>query len=354
MKILLSALEASANLHASHVLNELRKHENIELCGIYELKGENEPLLKSSEFSAMGFLGVLHLIKKAKKAIKSMCELARGVDAVLLIDSPAFNIPLAKALKKAKISAKVSYYILPQVWAWKEYRAKIVRANCDNLLSILPFEEKFYENSVFVGHPLLDEIKIGSNNFWNSKNLVFMPGSRKGEINALMPVFKDFALLLGQKGFGDFNKQIVVPPHFRGKENEIYGDTSDFSFVYDANEALFGAKFAFICSGTATLQAALIGTPFVLCYKARAFDVWLARHFVKNLRHIGLANIIFDFMGENELHKELIQNEVSPNALMEAFLSASEFEQKSQKLREYLKSAASANVAKIILNGAKK
>lgn len=356
MKILLSALEASANLHASHALNELEKikpnDEKIELCGIFELEKRSGALYSSKEFSAMGFLGVLHLIKKAKKALKEMVALAKSADVVLLIDSPAFNIPLAKALKKAKIKAKIIYYILPQVWAWKEYRAKIVEANCDYLASIWPFESKYYAKSSFVGHPLLDEIggEVAQIKRAQKKQILFMPGSRKAEIKALLPLFKEL-----EGYFEGFDKVIAVPPNFKGLEGEIYesilGAEHDFAYEYDANEALATSHFAFICSGTATLQAALIGTPFVLCYKARAFDIFLARLFVK-LKHAGLANIIFDFLGKKELHAELIQNELSTKSLLKAYNECDfgAFERGANELREYLKEGASKNVAKIILN----
>lgn len=345
MKILVSALEASANLHLSHALNELAKHEKIELCGIFELEGFGAPLHKSSEFSAMGFVEVLGLIAKAKKALKAMVELAKGCDAVLLIDSPAFNMPLAKALKKAKIKAKINYYILPQVWAWKEYRAKVLAQNCDNLLSILPFEERYFgQKSIFVGHPLLDEIKVEKSQ-QKSGVIAFLPGSRRSEICRLMPVFRELASKIEGK------KIIAVPAHLKGKESEYYGDTNGFELSYDASELLAQADFAFICSGTATLQAALIGTPFVLCYKAKAIDVFLARLFVRKLKHIGLANIIFDFMKEPALHAEFLQDEVSASALFQAYkdCDAEIFTKGCLRLREYLKHGASANAAKILL-----
>lgn len=346
MKILVSALEASANLHLFHVVRELEKHSKIELCGIFELDGYSGALHKSSEFSAMGFVEVLGLIAKAKKALKAMVELAKDCDAVLLIDSPAFNMPLAKALKKAGIKAKISYYILPQVWAWKEYRAKILAQNCDNLLSILPFEREYFGAACqFVGHPLLDEIKVEKSG-QKSGVLAFLPGSRRSEICRLMPVFRELAGRVVGK------KIIAVPAHLKGKESEYYGDTSGFELSYDASELLAQADFAFICSGTATLQAALIGTPFVLCYKAKAIDVFLARLFVRKLKHIGLANIIFDFMGQSALHAELIQDEVSAAALLEAYkgCDTSAFAKGCLKLREYLSHGASANVANILLN----
>ena len=343
MKILVSALEASANLHLSHVIKELEKHSKIELCGIFELEGYSGALHKSSEFGAMGFVEVLGLIAKAKRALKKMVELAGSCDTVLLIDSPAFNMPLAKALKKANI--KANYYILPQVWAWKEYRAKILAQNCENLLSILPFEREYFGTPCkFVGHPLLDEIKVEKSK-QKSGIIAFLPGSRRSEIWRLMPVFRELASKLESR------KIIAVPAHLKGKESEYYGDISGFELSYDANSLLAQADFAFICSGTATLQAALIGTPFVLCYKAKAIDVFLARLFVRKLKHIGLANIIFDFLGQAALHAELIQDEVSAAALLAAYkdCDTSAFAKGCLELKKYLSHGASANVAKILL-----
>ena len=118
MKILVSSLEASANLHLKEVLTHLN---NVQICGIFD-KRFGDALYDSKEFSAMGFVEILPLIFKAKKALKQMVELARDCDRVLLIDSPAFNIPLAKAIKEAGLKCEIIYYILPQVWAWKKKR----------------------------------------------------------------------------------------------------------------------------------------------------------------------------------------------------------------------------------------
>lgn len=133
------------------------------------------------------------------------------------------------------------------------------------------------------------------------------------------------------------------------QRDEIYGPLDGFSIANDTPATLKDCDFAFICSGTATLEAALIGTPFVLCYKAKAFDVWLARKLVK-LKHVGLANIIFDFLGEEPLHEELLQSEVSAQNLLAAYerCDAAKFKLASEKLRDYLKFGSSENVAKIL------
>ena len=390
MKYLISCLEPSANLHFKEVLEHLKKLDPAcEICGIFDEK-LGSPIYKSSEFSAMGFIEILPLILKAKRAITQMTRLAAECDRVLLIDSPAFNLPLARAIKESGARAEISYYILPQVWAWKPRRAEKLKAFCDNLLSIWPFEAKFFgadcegdkgavpqeaeskdaalqetkdkdaapkedaarpsEQSAktakysFVGHPLLDEITLRKQSYEKQGKIAFMPGSRRAEISRLMPIFRALA-----PKFENSERVLIIPPHLMDQRDEIYGPLDGFSIANDTPATLKDCDFAFICSGTATLEAALIGTPFVLCYKARAFDVWLARKLVK-LKHVGLANIIFDFLGEEPLHEELLQSEVSAQNLLAAYerCDAAKFKLASEKLRDYLKFGSSENVAKIL------
>ena len=390
MKYLISCLEPSANLHFKEVLEHLKKLDPAcEICGIFDEK-LGSPLYKSSEFSAMGFIEILPLILKAKRAIAQMTRLAAECDRVLLIDSPAFNLPLARAIKESGTRAEISYYILPQVWAWKPHRAEKLKAFCDNLLSIWPFEAKFFcancevdKGAVpqeveskdpalqetkdkgaapkedvarqsgqsaetakysFVGHPLLDEITLRKQSYDKQGKIAFMPGSRRAEISRLMPIFRALA-----PKFENSEQVLIIPPHLMDQRDEIYGPLDDFSIANDTPATLKDCDFAFICSGTATLEAALIGTPFVLCYKAKAFDVWLARKLVK-LKHVGLANIIFDFLGEEPLHEELLQSEVSAQNLLSAYerCDAAKFKLASKKLRDYLKFGSSENVAKIL------
>ena len=410
MRILVTALEPSANLHLKEVLKAFwAEYGEFELCGIYDenlcaefeanlkqkskenfgenpqktlnlnsvpnpqkplnsgdtpnLKGVkiNKPLYSSHEFSAMGFVEVLPLIFKAKRAIKELTSLAlerqnaqKPFDAVLCIDSPAFNIPFAKALNAAGVRAKKIYYILPQVWAWKKGRIPIIEANFDELASILPFDGQFFSKSTFVGHPLLDELKEfkDESDFEtilskeeSKKTLSFLPGSRRSEIKRLMPVFRELALNF--KG----EKILCVPPFNLTRLDELYGDTKGFKVVTNTPQALKKSDFAFICSGTATLEAALIGTPFILAYKAKAIDVFIARLFVR-LKHIGLANIMCDFAGKTELNPEFLQNEVSAKNLFEAYrkFDFKEFFDKVSFLKNYLRFGSAKNVAKMLAN----
>jgi len=339
-KILISSLEPSANLHLEPVLGEIGAYE---IEGIFDPKF-GKPLYPSSDFSVMGFVDVLSKIKLAKRAIKQMVELSFECDKVLLIDSPAFNLPLAKAIKEKNPSIEITYYILPQVWAWKAKRVKKIEKYCDNLCSILPFEKRYYNKSTYVGHPLLDEIKEFKDGVTSNGVVAFLPGSRKSEIKSLMKVYRGVAKEVKEK------KLLVVPKHFLKEDiEEVYGDISGFEVTNDAKKALKSSDFAFVCSGTATLEASLIGVPFVLVYQAKKIDYFIAKRFVK-LKYIGLANLILDFEGYKPLHKEFIQNEVNVENLLNEYknLDREEFFKQSIKLKEILKHGSSANVAKYL------
>ena len=340
MKLLVSALEPSGNLHIEPILNSI---ENYELFGIFDER-LGKPILPSRAFSIMGFVDAIPKIKLAKSAIKEMAELSLHVDKVILIDSPAFNLPLAKAIKKINPTVQVIYYILPQVWAWKAKRVSKVEKYCDILASILPFEQKFYNKATFVGHPLLDEIPTCKESYKKTGYICYLPGSRKGEIKKLMPIYKEVAKKIDKKNI------LVIPPHFNKDEIEdIYGDISEFEISYDTYESFLKSEFAFVCSGTATLEASLIGIPLVLAYKAKAIDAFIARKFVK-LSHVGLANIIFDFEGLEPLHVELLQDDVTVENLLREYknMDREKFFQNSLALHKILKQGSRDTMIKLI------
>jgi len=336
VKLFVCALEPSANLH----LKEIIKHiKNIELFGIFDRTLGFRPLYDSSEFSIMGIVDAIKIYKKAKKALLQASKVAMQCDAALLIDSPAFNIPMAKELKKIGFKGKITYYILPQVWAWKKKRVKIVEQNCDNLLSILPFEEKFWNKAIYVGNPLADEIKEYKDKITKNNTIAFLPGSRKSEIKFLMPVFKELA-----KEFSGTKLLLSIAPHFKDKISEIYGDTKEFELCFDVYKTLNQADFAYVCSGTATLECAIIGTPFVLVYKAKKLDFLIGRYFVR-LPFVGLANLIFWFDNKEPLHPEFLQNDVNVKNLLDAYLNYNKqnFISKALQLREILKAGVGAS-----------
>lgn len=345
MKILVSALEHSANVHLKSLKKELS--DDIEFIGIFD-ESLGEPIVDLRSLAIMGFVDALKKLRFFFKLNDEMLQLSKDADKVLLIDSSGFNLPLAKKIKKKYPQKEIIYYILPQAWAWKKKRIPVLAKTINKLCSILPFEPNYYPKNAaieYVGHPLLDQIK----NFKESlnaeiKDVAFMPGSRKGEIKKLMPIFKQLVQSL------HVNATIIIPKHFSEKDiQELYGDLSAFSISNEPHETLYKSDFAFICSGTATLEAALIGVPFVLSYIAKPLDYFIASRLVK-LDYIGLGNIMFSQYKNEALHPEFIQEDVSVENLLKAYheYDREKFLHNSKSLRSYLQHGSSKRVAKII------
>ena len=341
MKLLVSALEPSANLHLEPLLQAL---DSYEIYGIFDERF-GKPYLPSRAFSIMGFVDALPKIRKAKKAIKVMSRMSLFVDKVILIDSPAFNLPLAKAIRALNPTIEIIYYILPQVWAWKPHRVAQIEKYCTVLASILPFEQRFYTKATYVGHPLLDEIPLFKLQADKEGAIAFLPGSRRSEIERLMPIYKEVASKIEGK-----EKLLVVPAHLDDDDiAKMYGYVGEFTLCRNTYEAFAKSEFAFVCSGTATLEAALVGVPLVLAYKAKAFDYWIGRKFVK-LKYVGLANLLFDFAQMDALHEEFLQEEVTVENLLGAYekIDKEAFVDHAKKLRSMLEHGAREAMVKII------
>ena len=172
-----------------------------------------------------------------------------------------------------------------------------------------------------------------------------MPGSRKSEITKLLPIFKEV-----RKKLSDKEAVLIIPKSFSDEKIEmLYGDISEFSIEKETHSALAKSEFAFICSGTATLEAALIGTPFTLSYIAKKVDYFIGTKLL-NITQVGLANIILTNYNNTTLHKELLQEEVTVENLLKEYHETDRtiFVQKAKELRAYLGHGSSEGVASAI------
>jgi len=346
MTILVSALEHSANLHLKSLKKELS--DDVEFVGIFDSALGNS-IVDLRSLSIMGFVDAIKKLKYFLKLNNQMLILAKDVDKVLLIDSSGFNLPLAKKIKKKYPDKEIIYYILPQAWAWKKKRIPVLARTIDKLASILPFEPSYYADDApieYVGHPLLDQITEFKNELnAEVKKVAFMPGSRKGEIKKLMPIFLSLIEKL------NLNATLIIPTHFSDEEiKELYGNIEDLKISHEAHKTLRESDFAFICSGTATLEASIIGVPFILTYIAKPLDYFIASRLVK-LNYLGLANIMFEKFKGKAIHPEFIQDDVTVENLIVAFneFNREGFVQSSKELREYLQHGSSARVAELVM-----
>ncbi|QBG48029.1 lipid-A-disaccharide synthase [Verrucomicrobia bacterium S94] len=348
--ILVVAGEISGDLHASKVVSAYKeKTPDTEWWGIGgdHLKAEAVELLQHTD--RMGVMGIIEVLKQYRFFKGVLQQILDEVDKrkpekALLVDYPGFNLRLAPELKKRGV--KVYYYISPKVWAWNKKRIPKMAACIDRLMVIFPFEVELFQGTGlqvdFVGNPLVEQIdeflKTEPLDLpWQSdQRIALLPGSRKQEIERILPAILSAAKLLEQK-FPDLSFMIASPNErieklVKGKISQSLDKPVRLDVVCgNAREVMRQAEAAIVTSGTATLETALIGTPHILVYKTSAFTYWFARSVVK-IKHIGLVNII----SGKTVCPELIQNAASPEMMvaeLEKFMESSA--EKSAMLKGY-------------------
>ncbi|MEI6694861.1 MAG: lipid-A-disaccharide synthase [Bacteroidota bacterium] len=324
--------EASGDLHASNLIKELKSIDNdstFRCWGGDLMREQGGELVKHyKDLAFMGFVEVLANLKTILSNI-DFCKkdiLAFRPDAIILIDYPGFNLRIAEWAHEKEI--KVFYYISPQVWAWHQSRVIKMKKNIDHLFVILPFEKDFFSSHGmevdFVGHPLLDAIEnhtIGKANgdsvdFFEKNTLAekpiiaLLPGSRKQEVKAMLPLMVEMSKDYPQYSFVIAGVNTLPHGFYRKilKERSIeivYGQTYNL---------LKHAYAALVTSGTATLETALLNVPQVVCYKGNFISYAIARKFLK-VKYISLVNLIMD----KAVIAELIQNDFNINTLKKEF-----------------------------------
>lgn len=327
--LLIVAGEVSGDLHAANAVQALKKMDaDLSLWGIGgdHLHAEGVELLEHTDrMSVMGLVEVLKHYRFFKGVMARVLEEVerRRPEAALLVDYPGFNLRLAKELKARGV--RVYYYISPKVWAWNKKRIPKMARVIDRLMVIFPFEVELFKESGlqtdFVGNPLVSQInRMLSDDpqplpWWEGRKVALLPGSRRQEIERILPVMLSAAKLLEAR-FGEVAFMIATPNERIGQlVNEQIESCMDrpkhLSVVCgQARELMRQAEAALVTSGTATLETALIGTPHILVYKTSAFTYWFARS-VLTIRHIGLVNII----AGRTVCPEILQHDATPERL---------------------------------------
>jgi lipid-A-disaccharide synthase len=324
MKYYIIAGEASGDLHASNLVKEIKCIDGTAVFrgwGGDLMQSQGVELVKHYKDTAyMGFVEVLFHLRGIFRNI-DYCKkdiAAFKPDVLILIDYPGFNLRIASYGRNEGL--KVVYYISPQVWAWKESRVKKMKKTIDKMLVILPFEKDFFKkhnwNVEFVGHPLLDAIHdynnsskesfYSENNIGKNEIIALIPGSRKQEINQMLPIMLSVA-----DNFKEYQFIIAAAPSIPADYYQKLLKNINIRIVYDKTYALLqNATAALVTSGTATLETALFEVPEVVCYKGNPISFWLAKKLVK-VKYISLANLIMD----REIVKELIQSDLNKQNL---------------------------------------
>ena len=312
MRILLLAGEESGVMYAERVASEIRgRNPSV------EIRGYGDYGYKTGDLAVMGlgqvlrrifyFLGVKRTMERAIDEWKP--------DVVCTVDYPGMNLKLAAYAKKKGI--RTVHVVCPQVWAWKKGRIPKIEAALDKLCCFFPFEPALFKPGFaeFVGHPLVDEMRDWKGERGKGKGesaeklLALLPGSRLGEIEKHLPTLLEVVERLQH----EIPKlKVVIPAANDRAYAAITSQTSRTSQTFrvtrgEARAALRDADAAVVASGTATLEAALAGCPTVLVYKVGWLFAFLARRFIKGVRHIGLANIIAEKAGRQCPMPELLQ-----------------------------------------------
>lgn len=344
MKYYIIAGEASGDLHGSNLMKALKQKDpdaDFRFWGGDLMAGQGGILVKHyRDLAFMGFLEVamnlrtiLNNIKFCKEDIKN-----HRPDVLILVDYPGFNLRIAKFAKEQGI--KVVYYISPQLWAWKEGRVEIIKKYVDEMMVILPFEEDFYKkhgvHSHFVGHPLLDAISdlkelsidtFKTENGLNDKEIIaLLPGSRKQEVEKMLEI-----MLSVRPYFQEYQFVIAGAPSLPKEFYENYVDDNVHFVSNKTYDLLRCSKAALVTSGTATLETALLNVPEVVCYRGSKISYAIAKRLVKNIKYISLVNLIMD----REVVKELIQNDLNTNNLVEELRKVLQTEKRFEVLKDY-------------------
>ncbi|MCX6327395.1 MAG: lipid-A-disaccharide synthase [Bacteroidia bacterium] len=327
MRYFIIAGEQSGDLHGSNLVRGLFESDNsaeIFCWGGDLMESAGATLL--AHYRKMAFMGFMAVIKNLGAISKNLSLCKQQItdykpDVIIFIDYPGFNLRIAEFAKNAGF--KTFWYISPKLWAWNEGRVKKIKKYVDRMFIIFPFEVDFYKKHGIIveyrGNPLVDETEKKISSFPVSDDIckylgveekpviAFLAGSRRHEIELILP------------------EMIKVVRHFPGYQfvlagvknipdeiyNNIIGNEPVKLIKEKTYEILYAAQAALVTSGTATLEAALMGTPQVVCYKGDFFSILIAWMVVK-VKYISLVNLIMDF----EVIKELIQYDLKENNLL--------------------------------------
>lgn len=327
-RILIITGEASGDLHGAHLAKAIAALDSsVHLFGIggAGMKAAGVTMIPEiPRLDVVGLIGLsgVRLLIRRVLAIRRILQ-SQPWDLVVLIDNPGLNFHFARVAKAAGL--RVVYYIAPQVWAWRPGRMRWIQRNVDHVVVILPFEAELYRRAgvrcTFVGHPLLDSVAAAYDraalratyNVDAAARVVgLLPGSREAEVTMLLPILLETARRLASS---DPKTQFVLAQASSIDDNLLHGllrrSPVPVTVVKDqASEVMAASDLLLVASGTATLQAAIVGTPMVLLYKTTLPTYWIARCLVR-VKWIGLVNLVAGC----GLVPELIQDEATAERL---------------------------------------
>lgn len=332
--ILLVCAEASGDLHGGHLVEAAR--DTVPGAGWFGCGGDHldaagmELIHHVREMSVLGLADVIRSYPRLRRIFYDLVDAARArkPDLAVLIDSPDFNLRLARPLHRLGIP--ILYYVSPQVWAWKRGRIPKIARLVDRLMCILPFEPELYAGTGlavdYIGHPLADEVRVNRTRAAtlaeygldpDKPTIALLPGSRRHEVAYLLPVFVETARRL-QRDLPDCQYLLsraptIAPALVDDILVQLPGPAA--LIAGRIHDAVAASDLVWVASGTASLEVALLRRPMVILYKAGWLTAAIAKRVV-TIPHLGMVNIL----GRREVVPELIQENVTPERLLASSL----------------------------------
>lgn len=364
--------EASGDLHGSHLVKEMLSLDpTLQFYGVGGKKMKNEGVELIADSKEMAVVGITEVLLKLKRIYQIYRKLKNSLTSnspslVILIDYPDFNLRFAREAKKKNIP--IVYYISPQVWAWRKGRIKKIGRLIKKMIVIFPFEKKIYEEAQidvdFVGHPLLDAIRSqfsreeAFQQFSLSSGVTtigLLPGSRMNEVKRHLPPMIE-AIPLISKQINPVQFIIPVAPGLDlGEVQNLVGSKRENIRVVENNiyDVMRISDVVIVASGTATIEAAIMGAPMIVVYRVSPLTYLLGKMLIK-VKNIGMVNII----AGKTVVPELIQKDVTPEKITSAVVQILENPSKQEEIKKELnslkekigKSGASFRAAQIIIS----
>ncbi|MCK4912609.1 MAG: lipid-A-disaccharide synthase [Candidatus Omnitrophica bacterium] len=332
-KIVIVAGDKSGDLYGGLLSKQLKnKFSDLQIYsfGGDKLAKHSQQIIDLLSYSVCGLVEVLSSLKKIlkifKKTKKTILDLKP--DLLILIDFPDFNLKLAKELNK---KFPVIYYVSPQVWAWRKGRVKTIKKYVNKMVVLFEFEKTFYKNEnmdvLHFGHPLLEIIK--EENAEPKKIISFLPGSRKNEIKRHLPIMIETKKII-EKELPDYQFRIIRPPNL---ERPIYEKFSpNIDIVAHSYKVIKESQFIISSSGTATVELAILGVPYLIIYKLNSLSWHILKRMVK-IDFVGMVNIL----AGKKIVDELLQKQANPKKIAKLTLEYLKDNEKYSELKRKLK-----------------
>jgi lipid-A-disaccharide synthase len=347
--LLLSAGEASGDMYAAQLAAELKKRMDVNIFGMGGPQMRAAGVEVVTDYSEVAVLGITEIISHLPSLVRAMRRLVsearkRKPTLAILTDFPGFHLRLSRKLKP--LGVKNVYFVCPQFWAWRPWRVRIVRRRFAQALCIFPFEEKFYGDAgvptKFIGHPLVGAVSASETRAQFAQRhgldpalpiVTLLPGSRPGEIARHLPTMLAACGELRQNQ-GKVSFVIAVAPGVNISEiNRMVSVSGVCAAVVQEQtyNALAAADAALVCSGTATIEAALLDVPMGVVYKVTPITAALAKPLVRT-KFFSMVNLI----AGREVVRELIQDDFTPQACSQQLARLLGSAEARQELRQGL------------------